>query len=169
MKATPVLVSACLLGVRCRYDGGHSLCPDLVSGLASVHIIPFCPEQLGGLSTPRPPANIIHGDGADVLDNIGKVIDREGMDVTGAFRKGAQETLRIARTLGCSMAIVKDRSPSCGIMMPHCENEKGAGPGVTAALFMREGISLLELGKASVFPRDRFLRLVRKARSRERL
>jgi uncharacterized protein YbbK (DUF523 family) len=159
VKGTPVLVSACLLGVRCRYDGGHNLCPDLATTLASVHIIPFCPEQLGGLSTPRPPANIIRGDGSDVLDGAGKVIDAEGRDFTGAFRKGAYEALRLARVLGASLAVVKDRSPSCGLITPHCEKE-GGGPGVTAALFGREGIELLAQGRGVPFFRDRFLKLL---------
>jgi uncharacterized protein YbbK (DUF523 family) len=160
MKGSPVLVSACLLGVRCRYDGGHNLCPDLTSVLASAHIIPFCPEQLGGLPTPRPPANIIHGDGSDVLDGAGQVVDAEGRDFTGAFKKGAYEALRLARMLGASLAIVKDRSPSCGMMTPYCENEKGSGPGVTAALFGREGIGLLEQGRGIPFFLDGFLNLL---------
>jgi uncharacterized protein YbbK (DUF523 family) len=160
VKGTPVLVSACLLGVRCRYDGRHNLCPDLTTILASVHIIPFCPEQLGGLPTPRPPANIIHGDGWDVLDGVGQVVDAEGRDFTGAFRKGAYEALRLARVLGAYLAVVKDRSPSCGLITPHCENEKGSGPGVTAALFGREGIRLLEQGRGVPFFRNRFLKLL---------
>lgn len=162
MKGTPVLVSACLLGVRCRYDGGHNLCPDLTIALASVHIIPFCPEQLGGLPTPRPPANIIHGDGSDVLDGVGQVVDAKGRDFTGEFRKGAYEALRLARVLGASLAVVKDRSPSCGLITPYCENEEGGGSGVTAALLGREGIRLLEQSRSMPFFLDGFLNLLGK-------
>lgn len=168
MKPISVMVSACLLGVRCRYDGGHSLCPGLVSALDSAHIVPFCPEQLGGLPTPRPAADIWDGDGLDVLTGRGRVIDATGMDVSGAFRKGAEEALRLARLTETVLAVVKDRSPSCGVLSAHCQNAEGRGPGVTAALFQREGIRLLEQGPDSVVPRDCFFDCSRSINTEEK-
>ncbi len=99
-----VLVSACLLGVSCRYDGqskGHPLMGEL---LQKHTVIPICPEQLGGLSTPRPPAE----------RRGGGVFTREGADVTAAYDRGARETLRLARLYSCSVALFKERSPACG-------------------------------------------------------
>jgi len=160
MKSAPVMISACLLGVRCRYDGGHSLCPGLISALDSIHIVPFCPEQLGGLPTPRSPANITHGDGSDVLQGSARIIDAQGMDVTRPFKKGAEEALKLARLTRASVAVMKDRSPSCGIVTPYCENEKGMGPGVTAALFQQSGMEILEQGSESTFPVEKFYRML---------
>lgn len=99
-----LLVSACLLGVPCRYDGASKGHP-LLGALAERHeLVPVCPEQLGGLSTPRPPA-----------ERRGElVMNREGRDVTGEYRRGAEAALRIAELLGCEAAVLKERSPSCG-------------------------------------------------------
>jgi len=147
---SPVMVSACLFGIRCRYDGSHSLCRDLVKALRSHHVIPFCPEQLGGLSTPRPPADMTGGDGRDVLSGTAMLINIEGRDVTAAFKKGAKESLRLARSTGSSIAIMKDKSPSCGLQTPL----KGRGIGVTAALFESEGIRMIEMGTNDTLPRN---------------
>ena len=86
---TPIMISACLLGVNCRYDGDNSACYDLLNFLDHVIFIPFCPEQLGGLPTPRPPANIKGGNGYDVLSGKATLINAAGEDVTKAFRQGA--------------------------------------------------------------------------------
>ena len=99
-----VLVSACLLGVSCRYDG-QSKAYLLMDELCRRHeIVPVCPEQLGGLPTPRTPAER-QGD---------RVVTKEGGDVTAQYRRGAAEAVRLARRLGCTVAILKERSPSCG-------------------------------------------------------
>lgn len=99
-----ILISACLLGARCRYDGVSKLQP-WISDLAERHIlVPVCPEQLGGLPTPRPPAER-RGD---------RVMTRDGGDVTAQYRRGAEEALRLCRLLGCEAALLKERSPSCG-------------------------------------------------------
>lgn len=84
------MISACLLGIHCRYDGGHSLCPDLADFATSVSFIVFCPEQLGGLPTPRSPANISGGDGCDILSGGASVMNVIGEDVTDSYRKGAE-------------------------------------------------------------------------------
>jgi uncharacterized protein YbbK (DUF523 family) len=99
-----LIVSACLAGVACRYDGESKPCDAVIRLVAEGKAIPVCPEQLGGLSTPRLPAEQL-GD---------KVIRNDGMDVTDAFNRGAQEALKIAQMVGAKKAILKARSPSCG-------------------------------------------------------
>ena len=100
-----ILISACLLGARCRYDGVSKLQP-WISDLAERHIlVPVCPEQLGGLPTPRPPAERLPD---------GRVVTREGKDVTAEYRSGAEQALALARKQGCALAVLKERSPSCG-------------------------------------------------------
>lgn len=99
-----LLISACLLGCRCRYDGASKEHP-LVKRLADRHtLVPVCPEQLGGLSTPRPPAERLGS----------RVVTRAGGDVTDAYHRGAEEALCLCRLLGCTAAVLKERSPSCG-------------------------------------------------------
>jgi uncharacterized protein YbbK (DUF523 family) len=141
----PVLVSSCLLGVACRYDGDHSLAEEIIKKARQMHVIPICPEQLGGLPTPRPPSRIINGDGKDVLRGCARVINEMGKDVTEAFIKGARETLTLARLTGAKKALLKGKSPSCGLRTPYCETNTGYGIGVTAALLLREGIEVVEV------------------------
>lgn len=140
-----MLVSSCLLGVACRYDGGHSLAESIASKVGQMHVIPICPEQLGGLPTPRSPSNIVNGDGNEVLRGRAQVINDRGEDVTEAFLKGARETLALARLMGAKKALLKDKSPSCGLRTPYCETDSGYGIGVTAALLLREGIEVVEI------------------------
>ena len=101
-----ILVSACLIGEACRYDGKSQPC-ERVKALGKAHnLIPVCPEQLGGLPTPRIPSEV---------QPDGRVVNREGVDCTQAFVKGAQAAVSIARDRGCTCAILKSRSPSCGV------------------------------------------------------
>jgi uncharacterized protein YbbK (DUF523 family) len=159
-----IMISACLLGIHCRYDGRHSICLDLVDFVASRRFTPFCPEQLGGLPTPRPAANIIGGDGRDILSGSARLVDSEGKDVTGAFKRGAEEALRLARLAGSSIAIMKERSPSCGLKTPYCDKPRGMGIGVTAALFESEGIKIIELGANDTFPTPGFFQILKSLR-----
>ena len=100
-----ILISACLLGVPCRYSGGGALLPEADKLLAAGHhLVPVCPEQLGGLPTPRTPAERV-GD---------RVLTRDGADVTAAYRRGGACSVDLARRLGCGCALLKARSPSCG-------------------------------------------------------
>ena len=99
-----LLVSACLLGVGCRYDGGHNQLPQLKELLKTHTCIPICPEQMGGLPTPRPPAE----------RQGSRVVTRDGEDVTEAFLRGTAEVLRLADLYRCKAALLKERSPSCG-------------------------------------------------------
>lgn len=132
---SPILVSACLLGLCCRYNA-ESKANERVLTLAKTHpLVPVCPEQLGGLPTPRPPAER-KGE---------RVVFSNGTDVTDAFRKGAEETLLLARTLGCKTAILKARSPSCGHGRVYDGTFTGSlvpGSGVTAELLEAGGIAV---------------------------
>jgi uncharacterized protein YbbK (DUF523 family) len=138
----PVLVSACMLGVHCRYDASTNPSADLCQALSGIQIIPVCPEQLGGLATPRAPAHLVGGSGEDVLDGRARVVTDAGVDVTEQYLRGAYETLRIARLFGVRRAILKERSPSCGCLLVHRDGALQAGSGVTAALLLREGIEV---------------------------
>ena len=128
-----ILISACLLGCRCRYDGASKLHP-LISDLAARHaLVPVCPEQLGGLPTPRVPAER-QGD---------RVVTAAGADVTEQYRRGAEEAWRLCRTLGCAAAVLKERSPSCGCGAVYDGTFSGtltAGDGVTAELLRARSI-----------------------------
>jgi len=140
------LVSACLLGVKCRYDGTSAREPKLLKLAKGERLIPICPEQLGGLPTPRDPAWIVGGDGSDVLKGEAKVISRNGSDVTENFIMGAKEVLRIAKSFGAKGSVLKARSPSCGcgtIRVPHSFDELKDGDGVTAALLKKNGIRVI--------------------------
>ena len=130
-----MLVSACLLGLNCKYSGGSNLCPAVAALRAHIHLVPICPEQLGGLPTPRPPAEC----------QGNQVLNREGRDVTAEFEKGAQAALALAKLLGCTGAILKARSPSCGVDEIYDGTFTGKtvpGSGVTAALLRRHGLAL---------------------------
>lgn len=139
------IVSACFAGIHCRFDQRHQQVDEILELVKKGEAIPICPEQMGGLSTPRSPAEIVGGDGEDVLDGKAKVINREGKDVTEAFLQGAREALRIAQTVGAQKAILKERSPSCGSCMIYdgsFSGKKKPGIGVTAALLRRHGIEV---------------------------
>jgi uncharacterized protein YbbK (DUF523 family) len=144
----PVLVSACLLGLRCRYDASPLIEPEALRDLvASGRAIPFCPEQAGGLPTPREPASIESGrTGDDVLDGRARVVTASGRDVTAEFVAGARECLEVARLYGVKKAYLKSRSPSCGVgALRRLDGALEGGDGVTAALLRREGIEVVAL------------------------
>lgn len=139
------IVSACFAGIHCRYDQKHNRVEEIEELVKKGEAIPVCPEQMGGLSTPRNPAEIVGGDGEDVLDGKARVIDNQGNDVTEAFLRGAYEALQMAQTIGAKEAILKERSPSCGSCMIYDGQFKGIkkpGQGVTAALLRRHGIQV---------------------------
>lgn len=130
-----LLVSACLLGVCCKYSGGHNLCPQVTALREQYQLIPVCPEQLGGLSTPRPPAE----------RQGSRVITQDGRDVTAEYQKGAEEALRLARLFDCQAAVLKARSPSCGCGEIYDGTFTGTripGDGVTAALLREKGLTV---------------------------
>ena len=134
--SSPILVSACLLGVPCRYDGAGQSDERIVALAKSHHLIPVCPEQLGGLPTPRPSA-----------ERSGtRVLTRDDRDVTAPFTRGAEETLRLARLFSCRIAILKANSPSCGSGQIYDGCFCGRlipGDGLTAALLKQDGLTVL--------------------------
>ena len=131
-----LLISACLLGIPCRYDGASKPQP-WVEKLAKRHeLVPVCPEQLGGLPTPRHPSER-QGE---------RVVMDTGADVTEAYRRGAEAALRLCRLLNCEAAILKERSPSCGCGTIYDGTFTGtltAGDGVAAELLLQNGIPVL--------------------------
>ncbi len=136
-----IVVSACLLGRQCRWDG--KCLPPEKQLMHSPGLIAVCPEQLGGLPTPREPAQIIDGNGFDVLNNRARVISASGIDVTAEFIRGATEALMIARKHNVSRVILKERSPSCAVHHLYQGKNLVAGMGVTCALLMSEGFAVL--------------------------
>jgi len=131
-----ILVSACLLGLACRYDGKSKPHPKVVELAKNEELYLFCPECMGGLPTPRPPAEI-RGD---------RVINAEGADVTAQYRKGAEEALRLCRLYGIQRAILKAKSPSCGkgaVYDGSFSKTLTEGDGITAALLMANGIEVI--------------------------
>lgn len=142
--AEPVLVSACLLGRECRYDGRHNADDALAGELEQRGLRPvaFCPEEEGGLGTPRPAAWIESKDAAAVLDEADRVVTEQGQDVTAEFLAGARGALQACREHGIRRAFLKERSPSCGVSDTHVRGMLTPGPGVTAELLQRAGIAV---------------------------
>ncbi len=140
------LVSACLLGIKCRFDGKSKPDNKIIKLLKKEIFIPICPEQLGGLETPRAPQEIQGCSGEKVLDGKCKVLNKNGEDVTKQFVLGAKETLRIARLLNIKEAILKQKSPSCGCGQTYdgtFSNKFIKGNGVTTALLKRNNIKVI--------------------------
>ena len=140
------LISACLSGIRCAWSGDYKYKNDRAIQLSRVEtLIPVCPEQLGGLATPRAPQEIQGGTGDDVLNGKCKVMNKNGEDVTREFIRGAEETLKIVRQLNIKEFIGKSKSPSCGCGQIYDGSFCGRlidGDGVTTALLRRNGIKI---------------------------
>jgi len=130
------LVSACLIGLKTRYDGKILPAAACIRNVAGEVYIPVCPEQLGGLPTPRIAADLVGGDGHDVLAGRARVVSRTGEDVTGNFILGAKQVLAIARQQKITKVFFKAGSPSCGL---------APNIGVAAALLQAEGYSIVEM------------------------
>lgn len=128
-----LLVSACLMGLSTRYDGKDSLCEEVLE-LSRKHIlIPVCPEQLGGLPTPRPPCEI----------KCGRVMSRDGRDLTASYEKGAEQAMAVYSLCGCEAAVLKQNSPSCGKVTVYDGSFFGIlapGPGLFARKLLNAGI-----------------------------
>ena len=133
-----ILVSACLLGTNCKYNGENNYSEDIMEFLKDYEIIPICPEIMGGLQTPRP-ASEIKGE---------KVINILGADVTDSFQKGAEETLKLAKLLNVKKALLKAKSPSCGNGKIYDGNFNGnliAGDGITTKLLKENNIEVITI------------------------
>ncbi len=128
-----ILVSACLLGIACRYDGKSKPNQDVVNLAKTYNLIPFCPECYGGLPTPRLPAEQVGN----------KVLRIDGADVTKEYQKGADEAVKIAKMLKCEYAILKSKSPSCGIGLIHNGSFDGG-------YIEKDGITAIALKKANI-------------------
>ena len=132
-----ILVSQCLLGIDCRYDGGNNDCPALVRLMDRYELIPVCPEILGGMTTPRLPSERLDG----------RVVNSRGEDVTADFERGAEQAVRLARLYGAKYAVLKQSSPSCGTRTVYdgsFSGKKIPGMGLTAEMLEREGIRLFD-------------------------
>ncbi|WP_293823131.1 DUF523 domain-containing protein [uncultured Phascolarctobacterium sp.] len=132
-----ILVSACLLGKNCKYNGVNNLNQSVLDFIEGHEVIGVCPEQLGGLSTPRLPAEIVEG----------VVTNKEGISVDAEFRKGAQEALAAAMENKVDLAILQSRSPSCGVKEIYdgsFSGKKIKGQGVFAKLLSAHGIKVLD-------------------------
>lgn len=141
-----ILISACLCGLNCKYNGGSNEHPVFADMLDRGEVVTVCPEVLGGLPIPRKPAEIINGTGYDVLEGTAQVISNDGEDLTTPFLLGAKRTLELAREYDVNLVILKSNSPSCGVgeiydgTFSHRLRE---GCGVTAALLNENGFSVV--------------------------
>ncbi len=137
-----LIISACLIGCNTRYNGQSTKIPELEELKKKYHLIPVCPEQLGGLATPRDPAE----------QQNSRVITEKGADVTAQFKKGAEEVLCLAKIFDCDTALLKERSPSCGLGKIYDGTFSGtltAGNGITADLLASSGIRVIGESRAS--------------------
>ena len=153
MPKMNVLVSACLLGVNCRYKGDGQKLEGIERLMECAGVIPVCPEVYGGLTTPRTPAERC-GD---------KVLMRDGRDVTEQFYRGAQEAVNLAKLFDVKYALLKERSPSCGageIYDGSFTGAKAAGNGVAAEMLMKSGVS--------VYGESRFEELIEQIKGEEK-
>ena len=131
-----ILVSACLLGINCKYDGNNNKNDKVLEYIKDKEVIPICPEIMGGLSTPRIPSEILND----------KVVDSEGLDVTDNFKKGANEVLYLAKLFNVKKAILKAKSPSCGVGEIYdgtFTHTKISGDGMTTRLLKENNIEVI--------------------------
>lgn len=152
-----MLVSACLMGETVRYNGVAIACrhPLLMAWQDEGRVVRFCPEVAGGLPVPRSPSEIVGGGGEKVVAGGGRVLSRDGRDVSEAFLSGSRKALEIVRRTGIRMAIMKDGSPSCGCTRIYDGSFSGvkiSGQGVTAALLISAGVRVFtenQIGEAA--------------------
>ena len=141
-----ILVSSCLCGECCKYSGGHNKCDALLLKYEEEELLKICPEQLGGLTTPREPAEIKGATANEVLNGKGGVYTKSGKNVTKAFIQGAEEVLKIAQTYHIQKAILKANSPSCGKGKVYNGAFNGTlieGNGITTELLIKAGIEVI--------------------------
>lgn len=140
-------VSACMSGIPCRFDGQAKPTKTALELVERGEAVLVCPEEMGGLPTPRPPAEIVGGDGDDVLDGRAKVLTADGVDVTEEYVRGAQRAADVAEEHGVTSAVLKSKSPACGCSRIYDGTHSGTmvdGRGVFAAELIRRGISVHE-------------------------
>ncbi|MCP2604726.1 DUF523 domain-containing protein [Candidatus Aminicenantes bacterium AH-873-B07] len=144
-----VLVSSCLVGIPCAYDGRHRLNYDLMKELLKYDaFIPICPELLAGFPTPRPRIEIVNGNGKDIINGRAKVVDENGKNQTSRVLEGAGKAMEIALKNEVKIAFLKERSPLCGVKEIYDGSFKGIvikGCGVFTALLMEKGIKCIPI------------------------
>ncbi len=141
------IISACLAGFNCKYNGKNNYHEVFGRLVKENKAVPFCPEQAGGLPTPRPPSEIKGGDGKDVIQGGAGVVTVDGKNVTENFIIGAKETLKLVELVGAREAILKSNSPSCGCRKIYDGTFRGVlkdGMGVTAAYLKAHGIRVID-------------------------
>ncbi|QOS97593.1 DUF523 domain-containing protein [Brevibacterium sp. JNUCC-42] len=147
-----LLVSSCLAGLNCRYNGSHSLDEKVKELVTQNKAVTVCPELLGGFITPRESAEIVGGNGDDVLRGTAKVVEKSGRDVTHLYIDGAYQTLQLAKQYQATHVVLKENSPSCGshnIYNGHFSNQRIPGQGVTSALLRQEGFIVISENELS--------------------
>ncbi len=140
-----ILVSACLAGILCKYNGTYNNVAEIVQMVDEGRAIPVCPELMGGGGVPREPNEIVGGNGGDVLDGKARVLTPSGLDCTDLFVLGARKVMETARKHNITEAVLKERSPSCGSSLIYDGTFSGRripGCGVTAAILQRAGIKI---------------------------
>jgi uncharacterized protein YbbK (DUF523 family) len=143
MSSHRFLISACLIGIKCRYDGEDRKDKKMMFFMNKGNGVAVCPETLGGLTVPRPKVEIINGQGEDVYQGKSKVKNEKGKDVSPEMIKGALRTLQISRKLKIRTAFFKDKSPSCGFGKIYREGKLVKGEGVAAAFLRKKGIKVV--------------------------
>jgi uncharacterized protein YbbK (DUF523 family) len=143
MKPRKFLISACLVGIKCRFDGKDREDKKMKKLMEKGEGLAVCPETLGGLILPRPEAEITWGRGENVLSGKSNVIDRNKKNVTPQMVRGAIRTFKIARRLKIRTAFMKEKSPSCGSEKIYRKGKIVQGEGVTAALLQKKGIKVI--------------------------
>lgn len=141
-----ILISACLCGIDCKYNGDNNNHPYFIAMSQQDKALLVCPEEMGGLCTPRKPCEIVGGTGYDVLQGAARVINSDNVDVTESFVNGAHHVLQLAQDSNVEVAILQNRSPSCGVghIYDGTFNKKLIeGDGVTTALLRQNGIKVI--------------------------
>ena len=145
MRNEPILVSACLLGLPTRYDGQCKHSQAVIDFLQRENLlpIPVCPEQLAGLTTPRDKTFFQAGTGVDVVAGNGSVISLNGEPMNEIFLLGAKLVFQIGEICNCRRALLKERSPSCGVHQIHLQDNIVSGRGVTTAFLINKGFDVI--------------------------
>ncbi|AGC44419.1 hypothetical protein MYSTI_03105 [Myxococcus stipitatus DSM 14675] len=143
-QAPVVVVSACLLGEACRYDGRSQRSEKVLAALEGKAVVPVCPEVGSGLPIPRPPVDLCGGTGVDVWRGQAQALEREArVDRTEDFKRGARLALDAARGFGATVALLKEKSPSCGSQRVYESGALRSGEGITTALLRSEGVTVV--------------------------
>lgn len=140
MKQAPIIVSACLVGKRCRYNGEDRAHPGVLRFLRGKNYLAVCPEKLAGWGVPRPPVEFRGGGAAKVAEGGAKIVDNEGVDRTASLVKAVGQAVGRAVSLGAEAAILKEKSPSCGVARVYRDGRLVRGAGIFTHELKKRGI-----------------------------